>query len=72
LGTFSEAVQKSDAIAKLLLRFHRSQLEECQDITFSTVEKRHLIRTLFSYYEAHVEGFKYPQTLRVFSEVFGG
>ncbi|MFK7926452.1 MAG: DNA repair protein RecO, partial [Bacteroidia bacterium] len=72
LGTFSAAVQNPDAIAKLLLRFYRSQLEDCQDITFSTLEKRHLIRTLFSYYEAHVEGFKYPQTLRVFSEVFGG
>ena len=72
LGTFSEAGQNPDPIAKLLLRFYRSQLQDCQEITFSTVEKRHIIRTLFDYYEAHVEGFKYPQTLRVFSEVFGG
>lgn len=71
-GTFREAAQNHDPIAKLFLRFYRSELDNCQEITFSGTEKRHLIRLIFNYYEAHIDGFKYPQTLRVFSEVFGG
>jgi hypothetical protein len=48
-----------------------SDPDECTEISFSRQEKRDFIRMLFEYYQFHIDGFRYPQTLQVFAEVFG-
>lgn len=45
--------------------------DSCQQITFDQLTKRQMITDLFQYYRHHIEGFKYPQTMKVFAEVFG-
>ena len=70
-GSFFPAKEQKEAISHLLRRFHYSDLHTCGDITFDNDEKRNLIKTLFSYYQEHIDGFRYPQTLKVFAEVFG-
>jgi DNA repair protein RecO (recombination protein O) len=63
--------------ASLLRYFMYADLSElpapysCQQITFSQEEKRQLIRLIFDYYRTHITGFRYPQTMRVFAEIFG-
>ena len=77
-GIFRAASNDADLIAHFLRRFVYSQLiplpdpYSCQQITFDSNIKKFLIKTLFEYYESHIEGFKYPQTMKVFAEVFGG
>lgn len=77
-GTISPASNDRDRIAYLLRTFLHSELiplpdeRSCQAIIFSNEEKRKLIQTIFAYYEQHIEGFTYPQTMKVFAEVFGG
>lgn len=72
------AARDSDTSATLLRKFLYSELIDlpheasCQQIQFHTDEKRQLIKLLFDYYRTHITGFKYPQTMRVFAEVFGG
>lgn len=58
------------SVAGLLRQFMYNTIEGSQQIRFSRKEKRELIQEMFVYYQFHVEGFKYPQTLRVFGEVF--
>lgn len=70
-GTISQTQTNGDPIALLIKRFIHSDLRTCQKITFDSQEKKFLIKTLFEYYDFHIDGFKYPQTLKVFSEVFG-
>ena len=76
-GTFRRAKGEGNPVAGLIRQFAYSELAllpapaSCQQITFDQQTKRQLIRTLFDYYQVHVEGFRYPQTLRVFAEVFG-
>ena len=65
-----QASQHNDATAHLLRRFLQTDLENCQEITFDQTNKRFLIKTIFDYYQEHIQGFRYPQTLKVFSEVF--
>ena len=60
-----------DPIAKLIRDFMNKDIEACRAIRFDQDTKRSLIKTLFNYYYIHVDGFTYPNTLRVFSEVFG-
>jgi DNA repair protein RecO (recombination protein O) len=66
-----------DESARMLRLFYYSHLapvadpESCRQITFDTETKRQMIRTLFEYYQIHIQGFRYPQTMRVFAEVFG-
>ncbi len=69
-GIIDATSQSGDPIAFLLRRFLYSNLTEAQDITFDQTQKRWLIKTLFEFYEYHISGFKYPQTLKVFAEVF--
>lgn len=69
-GIFYAVPQAAEPVSGLLLRFLNSSLDECQQITFNADEKRGLIQTLFVYYQIHVSGFQYPQTLKVFAEVF--
>ena len=70
-GTFSAAVKGNNPNAALLRRFLYCTLSNCQDITFGGKEKRTLIYTLFEYYRTHIEGFRYPNSLQVYAEVFG-
>lgn len=70
-GTLTAADNQANPIPKLLRRFMESTLDTCYDISFDQQEKRFLIKTLFEYYKRHVQGFRYPQTIRVFAEVFG-
>lgn len=71
-GTLYPVEGQGDPVALLLKQFMDADPVRCQEIRFDTFEKRHLIKTLFDYYLYHIEGFKYPQTLKVFAEVFGG
>ena len=76
-GRFKTNDRTSDDIAFLLRQFAYSKLiplpdeKSCQQITFDQTSKRFLIKTLFDYYKFHIDGFKYPQTMKVFAEVFG-
>lgn len=76
-GVFQAIPNDGDVVANLLRRFAYSTSEllpapqSCQQLLFDSVTKRHLIRTLFDYYRAHIHGFRYPQTMKVFAEVFG-
>lgn len=70
-GSFFPAEYQKEAVSHLLRRFHYSDLHSCGDITFDNDQKRNLIKTLFSYYQEHIDGFHYPQTLKVFAEIFG-
>ncbi len=75
-GTLRAATQ-GEGSARLLRAFMYSELRHlpdahsCQQITFDAAQKRHLIRLLFDYYREHITGFRYPQTMKVFAEVFG-
>jgi DNA repair protein RecO (recombination protein O) len=60
--------QASDA---LLHRFLHSDLHGTADIHFGNTEKREMIASLFHFYRLHVEGFREPESIKVFSEVFG-
>jgi DNA repair protein RecO (recombination protein O) len=70
-GSFFPSDYQKEPISYLLRRFYYSDLHSCGDITFDNDQKRNLIKTVFSYYQEHIEGFRYPQTLKVFAEVFG-
>lgn len=77
-GLLTATSDPTDRVAWLLRAFLYAQAvplpdpHSCQQITFTQSEKRNLIHMLFRYYQLHIEGFKYPQTMRVFAEVFGG
>ena len=71
-GTFHRTNDSGDSVAFLFRKFVHCQLDNCQEITFDSAHKRHLLKLIFDYYTRHIEGFKYPQSLKVFSEVFGG
>ncbi|GAB4402283.1 MAG: DNA repair protein RecO [Bacteroidia bacterium] len=71
------AATPGEPVAVLLRRLVHSEAialpddASCQHITFDQATKRQLIATLFEYYQLHVSGFRYPQTMRVFAEIFG-
>ena len=76
-GRFKSKEGQNDDIAVLLRQFAYSKLvplpekTSCQQIIFGQNSKKFLIKTLFEYYQFHIEGFRYPQTMKVFAEVFG-
>ena len=70
-GIIRANTHKPDRIAKIIRDFMHADIETCREIRFDQETKRSLIKTLFNYYYIHVDGFAYPNTLRVFSEVFG-
>jgi len=70
-GCLVAAKVQNEPISPLLRRFYYTEMQSCRDITFDGGEKRNLIITPLSYYLEHIEGFRYPQTLKVFAEVFG-
>ena len=76
-GVFQSLPNDGDMIANVLRKFVYSTAtllpdsNSCQQIQFDSTTKRHLIKTLFDYYQAHIHGFRYPQTMKVFAEIFG-
>ncbi|MEO0896184.1 MAG: DNA repair protein RecO [Bacteroidota bacterium] len=68
---------QGDRIAFLLRQFLYAEgsllpdAQSAQQILFSSEEKRELIKTMFTYYQYHIHGFQYPQTMKVFAEIFG-
>jgi len=69
-GILEAIPNHADAISGLVRDFIYSKLENCQAIRFDQATKRDLIRKVFEYYAFHIEGFQYPKTLKVFTEVF--
>ncbi len=54
----------------LVGHFCEANLENCHLIKFGNHEKSELINSLLQYYQLHVEGFKYPESMKVLAEVF--
>ena len=76
-GIFTAVPHDGNPIANLLRQFVYATVDllphesSCQQIIFDSTSKRHLIKLLFDYYQVHIPGFRYPQTMKVFAEVFG-
>lgn len=68
--------EKNERVAHLLRQFLYAKdsllpnQTSAQQIRFNSEEKRDLIKELFVYYQWHIDGFQYPQTMKVFAEVF--
>lgn len=56
---------------RALLDFLHSDWDRCTGISFSNDDKKEIIARLMQYYRIHVEGFREPESLKVFEEVFG-
>lgn len=56
---------------KLIREFVYSNEASCRELTFTNEQKRDLIRTMLQYFQVHLEGFREPESLKVFEEVFG-
>ncbi len=61
-----------DRGASLALAFARTELINCHEIPVTRSDKNDLIAAMMEYYHVHVEGFKVPESLAVFQEIFGG
>lgn len=70
-GRFIADQHQREPISLLLRRFLYADFDSCTEIHFDQEQKRNLLTTLFGYYQSHIDGFNYPQTIRVFGEVFG-
>jgi len=70
-GTITPVQDGYDHASRLIRGFMESNLETCQQLAFDQVLKRQLIQKIFKYYTIHIDGFQYPKTLKVFTEVFG-
>ena len=70
-GSFLASDHQREQVSLLLRRFLYSDIDHCKEISFDQEQKRHLLGTLFGYYQQHIDGFNYPQSLKVFGEVFG-
>lgn len=74
-GVFRPSEQRELA-ADVLRKFLYAEAQplpapaSCQQILLDGESKREALRTLFDYYRCHIDGFRYPQTLKVFAEVF--
>lgn len=69
-GRFTASESLTDMAGSLLRQFLYADIHSCKLISFDAQDKRLLINTLFEYYRMHIAGFKHPQTIRVFAEVF--
>jgi DNA repair protein RecO (recombination protein O) len=67
-----ENADSSDKGALLALAFSRADFHNCFEIEVSRHGKNDLIATMMEYYRIHVEGFRIPDSLAVFQEIFGG
>ena len=70
-GILEATPEKTDPVSILIREFMRGNLESSATISFDQSTKKALVKTLFNYYYIHIDGFSYPNTLKVFSEVFG-
>lgn len=70
VGRFTATEQLSDIAGVQLRQFLYADSTSCKGIQFDAQDKRMLLNTLFEYYRQHISGFKHPQTIRVFAEVF--
>lgn len=59
-----------DPGARAVLAFARMPLESCHEIPLSQGDKHEVIKAMMEYYRVHVEGFKIPESLAVFQEIF--
>lgn len=55
----------------MALAFSRIEIEDCHTIPVSQADKNDLIAAMMEYYQIHVEGFRIPESLAVFQEIFG-
>lgn len=69
-GRFVPSPGGNDPTAGILRQFLNARIEDCQQITFDGDQKRLLLQTLFEYYRRHIGGYRPPQTIQVFAEVF--
>lgn len=69
-GTFVSDTHQRESISPLLRQFLYADWQTCTEIRFDQKQKRDLITTLLGYFQTHIDGFHYPQTLRVFGELF--
>ncbi|MFK7969172.1 MAG: DNA repair protein RecO [Bacteroidia bacterium] len=70
-GQFVAETHQREPVSGILRQFLYADYESCKSIYFDQDQKRHLLTTLFGYYQQHIDGFNYPQTIRVFGEIFG-
>ncbi len=68
---FLENAALADKGAWMTLAFSRVDLANCHSIPVSKAEKNDLIAAMMEYYQIHVEGFRIPESLTVFQEIFG-
>ncbi len=70
-GILSSQEREVDISSKYIREFMNANWENCQHIAFNKEGKRQIIQQVFKYYMIHIDGFQYPKTLTVFTEVFG-
>jgi DNA repair protein RecO (recombination protein O) len=61
----------ADKGAWMTLAFSRLDLSNCHQIPVTQADKNDLISAMMEYYQIHVEGFRIPESLAVFQEIFG-
>lgn len=69
-GTLENAALP-DKGADKVLAFARAELKNCHEIPLSNSDKTEVIAAMMEYYRIHVEGFRIPESLSVFQEIFG-
>lgn len=69
-GRFIVSPGNNDPIAALLRQFLHAESATCQSISFSNDEKKLILQNIFDYYRTHITGYKNPQTIQVFAEIF--
>jgi DNA repair protein RecO (recombination protein O) len=63
-------VTEPDEVGRVLREFMYTEIGTCHEIRFGQDTKRVLIRRLLEYYQHHSEGFRWPQSIGVFEELF--
>ncbi len=64
------AGEADDQAAEVLRQFLYVSQEGSLDLVFSNEVKREIIRRMLEYYRRHVEGFRYPNAMGVFGELY--
>ena len=54
---------------RVLLDFISANPENCRQISLNNAQKKNLIAQMLEYYKHHIEGFRDPESLKVFEEV---
>ena len=69
-GVISNRISPQSA-HPLMIHLMGAELDNCQELTFDNLEKREIIDLMLRYFQTHVPGFKFPESLHVFGEMFG-